>query len=628
MAAAPSELIIDNLRGGMNETDPAFTLPPNQCPLMRNVELFSSACGERRLGCGPLSLTGSTLATQTVPVFVDQWLPDNDVLNPEFIAFAATPSVSVVGSARTSGVWADMTFTDAPVNTAPSIYNIRAKALNATLYLAYTSGVDRLHAKDAGSNAVRRAGLAQAAAGSAANSGGAGAYPATLRYYRWREVRQVGGVTVLRGEPSAITAFTPDGAHASATFTRGAASGDGATHWEYENSVDGSNFYRQSTIAIGTTTAVDTAAPSTYASTGVLSEDIGEYLTFPAVKYVLVEGDRLVGASHCTDIVRASDVVWSPVSTDPGVGNAERLPLSENNKRTLDNHEGAGITGMESVVTGSFVVFKWQGIYRFVRTGDATNAYDVVCVSKTTGAIPGSIVRGVDPSGASCIFFLDPYLGPCLIGQGGVQRIWGLRNTWKRVNLQAGNQTAVGCFYPDKQQVRWAVAVDGNYHPNYGITIQTSELRWHDNASLWGGVTVWDGHITEAYCMGVLTELVSIDGYDQVSNRPFVGLLFPDGLQRCDTESTDAGVAFTAQIRTRPLALAGLLQRFGVLVAAIAATANASASMTVKLIRDFNKESNPETASLSPEGSETYVIKVLNDLVMSEMTAVQMEFTD
>lgn len=628
MPAAAPELIIDNLRGGMNETDPAFTLKPNQCPLARNIEYFLSACGERRLGCGPLSLTGSTLATQTVPVFAGQWLPDNDVLNPEFIAFAATPSVSVVGSARTNSVWADLTFTDAPVNTAPSIYSIRTAPLNLALYIAYTSGVDRLHAKDAGNLNVRRAGLAQAAVGSAANTGGAGSYPAILRYYRWREVVQVAGVTTLRGEPSPSTAFTPDGAHASATFTRGAPSGDGATHWELEDSPDGANFYRQSTIAIATATYVDTAAPASYAATGILSEDIGEYLPFPAVKYVMVEGDRLIGAGHCTDVARASDVVWSPVSNDPGVGNAERLPLSENNKATLDNHEGAGVTGLDSVVTGSFIVFKWQGVYRFVRTGDPTNAYDVICVSKTIGAIPGSIVRGIDPSGASCIFFLDPYVGMCMIGQGGVQRIWGLRNTWRRVNLQAGNQIAVGCYYPDKQQVRWCVAVDGSYHPNFGITVQTTELTWHDNASMWGGVSVWDGHITEAYCMGVLTELVNIGGYDQVSNRPFVGLLFPDGLQRCDTESTDAGVAYTATIRTRPLALAGLLQRFGVLVAAVAATANAGTSMVVRLVRDFNKESNPSTANLTPEGSETYVIKVLDDLVMSEMTTVQMEFTD
>ncbi len=155
-----------------------------------------------------------------------------------------------------------------------------------------------------------------------------------------------------------------------------------------------------------------------------------------------------------------------------------------------------------------------------------------------------------------------------------------------------------------------------------------SELRARDAGSVSGGLSAWDGRITEATAMFVLTELVNIDGLDQVSNRPFAGLTFPDGFQRCDTLAQDAGVDYIATLRTRPLTIVGLLQRWGVLSTAVAATANASVSMIVRLIRDFGIDENPITMSLSPEDDETYVIKAHEDATISEMTALQLEFSD
>ena len=289
---------------------------------------------------------------------------------------------------------------------------------------------------------------------------------------------------------------------------------------------------------------------------------------------------------------------------------------------------GGAITGLESSVAGTWYAFKWRGIYRGIRTNDSVNAYEIVCVSKTFGAIPYSVVRGVDESGAACIFFLDPFEGPCRVGQGGVQRIWGLRKTWQRVNLQAQSKIACGCYFPNKQQMRWCVAVDGSNRPNFGITVQVSELRLRDNFSVWRGLSTFTGRMTEASTMEVFTELVSISGVDQVSNRPFVGLTSPDYVQRCDTAATDAGTAFTATIRTKPLAVLGLLQKWGIMIASIMATANAGGSLVCRLVRDFDIEDKEVTASLSPTGSETYVIVPMDDLVLSELTTLQLEFSD
>ena len=113
-----------------------------------------------------------------------------------------------------------------------------------------------------------------------------------------------------------------------------------------------------------------------------------------------------------------------------------------------------------------------------------------------------------------------------------------------------------------------------------------------------------------------------------LSERPFIGLTAPDYIQRCDTESTDAGHAYVATIRTRPYLVTGLLGRWGAMSAALLATANASSSVVVKLIRDFGLETKTITTSLAPEGSETQVIKFFDDLAMSEAHSIQVEFTD
>jgi|TARA_R110000744_G_scaffold42953_1_gene96504 hypothetical protein len=47
---------ISSLRGGMNDTDPAISLPDDQCVLAENVEFFDSMLGERRKGTSAVTL--------------------------------------------------------------------------------------------------------------------------------------------------------------------------------------------------------------------------------------------------------------------------------------------------------------------------------------------------------------------------------------------------------------------------------------------------------------------------------------------------------------------------------------------------------------------------------------------
>ncbi len=625
---AEKDLTITSLAGGQNDTDSPSELAEDQCVLAQNVEFFYSSCGERRNGCGPLDLTSSGLTTESLIVYLTQWFPTNNVLDPEFFAVSATPTTSSKWAKRTAGVWAAFVPVDAPTLTVAAIYNIATQSLNGKLFVAYQTAVDRMHVWDG--TTLRRSGFATPVAPTGANEG-AGTF-ATVRYYRVRYITKVGAVITRRSEPGPVLTFTPSGTGAGVTVTRPALLGEAETHWELEASTDNATFYIIATTVVGTATFNDEIAFGTgYAASGTLSEDVGTNLPLASAKYLAVDGDRLIGGSHWTDLTKQSQVWWTPVQNDPGVGNDERLPSEQNNTVNLDNYDGGPLTGLSAGSTGTWYAFKWKRIYKFTRTGNATTAYTPLTLSSTSGAIPGSVVRGVDESGAGCTYFLDPAVGPSRVGPSGPQTIVGLRGTWKHINLQAGAVVARSVYYADKQQVHWWIATDGADRPNFKIVLQVTELQPQKVAGGNGvgrGWSIATGRIAEAACVAMFTEIVSINGISQVSDRPFIGLTSPDFIQRCDTESTDAGVAFRAIIRTRPYIAAGLLNKWGAMTAALLATSNVSSTLAVSFIRDFGKESTTVSTGLAPTAAEEQVVKVFDDLRMSGATTIQVEFAD
>jgi len=106
-------------------------------------------------------------------------------------------------------------------------------------------------------------------------------------------------------------------------------------------------------------------------------------------------------------------------------------------------------------------------------------------------------------------------------------------------------------------------------------------------------------------------------------------LASPNFIQRCDTEDDDAGDAYVATILTRAYVLAGQLNQFGAMVASILADANSDYELDIAFIRDFGKETNEvEDISLAPEGSETEVFKLIDNLRMSEARSIQVRIQD
>ena len=453
------------------------------------------------------------------------------------------------------------------------------------------------------------------------------------RYFRIRYIAEnATGQVLRRSEPSNSVMYAVEGVESGATVTRPALLGEGETHWELEASQDNATFYKMQTVPVATTTATDTTSYiATYEPTGSLSEAIGTYLTEPSVKFLSVDGDRLLMGGHWTDATRQSRVYWSPVFNDPGVGNDERVPLSSNNYFDLDNYTGGPLTGIASCGYGTWYAFKWGRIYVLTRTNNVTNAYALLTLTTKTGAINGSIVSGVDEVGNACVFFLDPTVGPCRVSpNNGLQVIQGLRTTWTRVNRSATQIIARGCYYPLKQQVHWWVAADGNNLPSLKLVLQVSSIQYLTTGGIGRGWSLANGLIAQATAVGMITESVTVNGESNLIDRPVIGLVSPYYLQTCDTPgvTTDAGVAYAASITTKAYLRTGLLNKWGAMAAALLASAIPTGFIQVSVTRDFGAETIPRTTSLAAIDTESYVTETFDDLGMADAIALQFTFAD
>jgi hypothetical protein len=596
MAKSTFPLPIPSLRGGLNDNDPAISLPEDACTLAENVEFFYSTCGERRLGCAAISDTPVQI-TGNSNIQMVQWMgahyPTNDVGDAELWTLATHLTNSTYSiNRRTKTAWGNVAApTDAITVTSGLGHKLSAVSLHGKFYIAYKSGVDLLHVWDG--STIRQCGLAApATAPTGANTGG-GTFSGT-RYYRVREAVVSGATVQLRSEPSPVinggAGFSPSGAGTGVIVTKPATQNAAATHWEIEASTDNANYYRLSRIVIGTTTYTDSQAfNSGYAIVGTLSESLTSYTQIPSGKFVTVDSDRLIIAGSWENSVYGSRVWWTPQLANTGNGNDERLDMTVFPYIDLDGFEGGEITGISRAVNGYLYAFKWGHVYKIVRTGQRTAAYTAIPLTKSRGAMPGSLVEAVDQSGNPAQYFLDPKVGPMRIGVYGVE--WcgrDIRALWTRINH---NATVVchGIFHPGKNQIHWWLALDGADHPNAKVVVQCNEMRSSSNEGArrgWSTVPVGN-RIADAHCSVAFSSNVSTVAAREQDYVPFIGkeqwtvgsTTVKDLIQKCDQGSTDALVSgdeancsYYAQIQTKPFTPVGLLSKFGVMAGTLVAT--------------------------------------------------------
>jgi hypothetical protein len=635
---------LTSLRGGLDDTSPTMALAADACVTAENVEFVNSTLGERRKGCTAIDLSTDTTDPRfDAVVWMYRHLPVNDEGEAELwtLAQSLTTLDSVLVRKKKTG-WETIVPNDLIYAEDGNGHRISAQTLHGNLFIAYKSTANRLHVFDGTS--LRRTGLAEPAVPTVGNTG-AGAYAATIRYYRVRYTVMSGTRVVLRSEPSDSVSFTPSGTGTAARVTKPATINENETHWEVEASSDNANFYRITQVVVGTTTYDDSAAPSTYATTGTLSEDIGDYTLIPSGKFLTADQDRLVIAGSYEDSAEASRVRWTPVFSGPGVGNDERLESDTDPFLDLDGFEGGEITGISRAVNGYIFVFKRSHIYRLVRTGQRNQAYDAVPLTKARGAMPGSLVEAINQAGQPSLYFLDPSVGPTRLSTNGLQ--WcgrDIQNFWSRVNVNA-LVPCHGVYYNTKRQLHYWVAVDGSDYPNAKIILHVNEVRDTDEGGRRGWVTVAkDDRIATAHCSAMFASNVDTADSRSFLLVPFIGKekwavglnTIRDYIQQCDTGGTDAFTTadtdadYRATVTSKPFALAGLLNQHeiqaGVLLSK--AASEPDGLVFVKLIGDFGKTEAIASATLYVDAAETHVIQPLDSLNLAELRTIQISMGD
>lgn len=621
-----SQWVLKSLRGGVNNSDPAIAIPDDQCVVATNVEFNKSMLGERRRGTSAVTLHAS-MATKDRVTFLHRHLPTADETAAQLWVLGVTGTSSYRLDYKDTG-WNNVTISDTVSLAGFDQYRWQAVSFHGKLFFALNTDVDRLHVWDGTS--FRRVGLAaHAAAPTGADTAAAGTFSGT-RYYRTRSIDKPSSTILRRSEPSAVLTKAPSGTKTGITVTRPTDVGEGTTHWELEASTDNANFYRIATTAIATTTTDDTQSIVTgYAQSFPLSEDIGDYSLIWSARYITTDADRLVWAGSYEDAALGSRVGWSPVGNADGKGNDERYELDTDPTLDLDSYEGGEITGLSSAAAGSFFAFKFDHIYKLVRTGQRDQAYDVVVISKSRGALHGSVIQGVDQLGRACIYFLDPAVGPCRFGSGGLE--WcgsDIRESWALVNKEATKVLCSGIYDPVNRQVIWNIATGSANIPSLSIMLQTDNATSDENGTKRGWAT-WDGNRAKALCMCLFSDNIEAGTARSRTLRPLIGLEGLGLVHLTDTGTTDNSVAYTATITTKPYVLSTILDRVGVMAGTVLGKAVTNAAVLIQIVRDFAVETTAGvTATFTATGSETAKFVPMDNQVMAEATSVQFKITD
>jgi hypothetical protein len=298
----------------------------------------------------------------------------------------------------------------------------------------------------------------------------------------------------------------------------------------------------------------------------------------------------------------------------------------------LDNHEGGDITGLSGVVNGYIYAFKFSQIYRLARQGVRTKAYNAVAITKKRGALAGSVVEAFDNAGNPIVLFLDPDIGPCLLGARGAEPCGAdLIKTWETINLDASKAVSRGIYFPEKQQVHWWVATDDSDVPDLRLVLHVREMRWTDNGYR-RGWAVWTGQASGALAACMFAANVEDDAARSLALVPFVAVEGNGLIWQTEVGDDDNGTDYHARLLSKPFVHGNILHKFACKNGALIAKAASNAVVDVTVIPDFGVDSTAErevaAVDLSPAASEPRVIRALDDLSLSAVTVLQVEIED
>lgn len=651
MASRTDLLTITDLRGGRNGVDSPLQLEADQCAEAINVDWFVGLMGRKRTGA--TALWGPAPSNVILSILRHVVAEERD---NELWGFDGTGAVRRL----LAGAWSSLSLMN-PSATDPIV--VVGVSFNGKLFLAYPNTDARLHVWDG--TVIRAVGLS-AAPIAASVTAAAGTGISAYRGYRIDYTRQDSGVTVRRSELSPVKSLTIAN-NGGWVITRGALLNEGETHWElYGSAVTGtaSNdpgpYYRIATIPIGTTSYTDILPPASFPGTLELWPLIGSYTLPPDARYLIVDEARLISAGRWNLLPtissqQASRVWWTPILNDAsGVGNDERFDWTTSNIPFIDFDPGEGgeIRGVGGPLFDAIHVFKYDRIYKMVRTGVAGAPYRPVTVTKRCGTIRHqTIVLAEDESGHECLYFLSKR-GPYRLGQNGLQYCGrDIEDLWATVDLTKASDVAKGAhgiYHADLHQVWWWVntGVSASGSPDLKLVFDVKQGRFTEVGGVRRGWCQHQGRSSYAWCSTMYSEKFQVDAtpvQNSLKLKPYIGSaeeLNPSTATRfwvCDVGVRDLGSFVPTLIRTGVVLPGGSVALHGGVIEGhlvgwslpYPAPTPATLPISVTTIRDFGLEVRTAVAAIGPTTPvTTRVIVPLRDLGAASCAALQVEISN
>jgi hypothetical protein len=628
------DLIISDLSGGRNGIDSPISpdFPFDQCVEAMNVDFRNGGLGRKRGGSKDV-LSNTTAHGFTQPVVcLDRHTPGAETAGEVWGWESVIPGN--IARLPPGTAWTPVAAFATTYSSVADIAKTVNVSFNGKMFSFFLgTGSDRLKVFDSGTNTIRYVGLSPGTNAPTAANQGAGAYAATIRYYRVRWVDFQSSKHIRVSEPTPSVSFTPSGAGASARVTRPANPGEGENYWYLEYSPDNINFYKGYLTAIATTFVDDTVLVANEPA-AELSELTGTYTLVPSAKVGCTDGNRLIFANW--DVTGAgSRVGWTPVLGSLDRGDDERMFQTATIRPyiDLDTKNGGDITAI-AVIHGIVYVFKFRQVWRLTPTEDLSRPYVARKISSTVGAVSQRCLSvAEDASGNACINFMS-HKGPYRVSASGLEYIG--RDIEDLTRTSAGkpniNTVATGVishsvFHNDLGQWWVWFATGSNNNPNECCIFDVKRATRRDVYGVRGGWSRVSGTPATAIC--------SCMGPYEFGNtgnlRPWVGLPGNTNIWILDRDDvqTDNGTNFQAYVKTRSVSGFGKKLKVGesTLVASHASAVDVAIRQTI--ITDFGVVSD-RTADVTLLAADTglTLIKKFDDSKCADAKSIQLQLGD
>jgi len=632
---------------GRNGWDEPTNVPDDMGQEALNVEFLDGSLGQKRRGTTVVVPAGVTLSSGIYQLF--SFTPFSDLTQAQlWILTAETPpKFYAVGPATNIPPMTD------PLTGHPN--DVSAVAMNGKLFIAYQSGINRLHVhdpRDGLASPIRQCGMASPAAPTVAADTTVGT--STLRYYRIGTfVENASGVITRRSQLGPSVAFTPS--NTGAIVTRPATFPDGATHWQVYASTDDAVYYELSPILpVATTTYQDDVDPVNY-NAGDPAPLEGDFTPFPSVRYVASDGIHLFGlgvweTSAGTSLPPISGrVYFSPAIGTSDFGDDERVQNTVDTEGYIDvAPNGGGIDrGIAGPLNDRMFAFQANMIVMLVPTGQASQPFARIVLSRVDGAVSHrSIIMGEDEYGQPCLYFLNPRDGPRRIALGRTIEWLGrdVNDIWRTINLDSGSSMH-GTYDAARKLVLWfvcttAAGTGANQVPDMMIVYNVALGRASTQGIRYGWAK-WNGNLASSGASVMFSTVIAsgsnrsewLSLYASCANHT---LLRQDGPPNA-TDSYNPGVDTTGApyqtlIKSRVWPRGALLYLTRQMRAVIAGR-NTGANLQITVEKDWGAVVRTDIAVMSPPtgttlNTPTHVRVNLDAIDVADAAAVAIQITD